>query len=104
MDPCWKNLPDEIVYKICNMLPKVRTLNKNLSEDIRYQWYKFDKYYFNCVLLFGTNNALYVMYDDMRNVVGVVDTYPEDMPYPEVVMNMWKGITPEERNELLITA
>ncbi len=86
------------------MLPKVRRIDGRLSEDIRYQWYKFDKYYFNCVLMFGTNNALYVMYDDMKNVVGAVDHYPEEMSYPEVVMNMWKGLTPEERNEIMVTS
>lgn len=104
MHPCWKDLPEELVERICNMLPKVRKINERLSEDIRYQWYKFDKYYFNCVLLFGTNNALYAMYDDMKNVVGAIDHYPEDMPYPEVILNMWKGLTPEERDEVMVTS
>lgn len=54
-------------------------------------------------MLFGRNNALYVIYDDMKNVIGVTDWYPEDMPLHQVVDHMWKSLTPEERNELILS-
>lgn len=85
------------------MLPKVRQIPIALSEEIRFEINKFDKYYLNNVMLFGRNNALYVIYDDMKNVIGVEDWYPEDAPLHQVVHHMWSSLTPEERNELIVT-
>ena len=53
--------------------------------------------------MFGINNVLYVMYDDMKNVAGVIDEYPEEMAYEDVIREMWKKTSHEDRNELLIT-
>lgn len=85
------------------MLPKVRQIPIALSEEIRFEINKFDRYYLNNVMLFGRNMALYVIYDDMKNVLGIEDLYPEDMPFHQVVQHMWSSLTPEERNELIIT-
>ena len=101
MDPVWTQLPLDFAEKICNMLPKVRRMNPILKDEIESQWYKFDKYYYNCVQLFGLSNAEYVMYDDMKNVCQIVDDYPEDMPFMTVIENMWKKMTHEQRNSLV---
>lgn len=104
MDPkIWGRLPDELVDKICNMLTNVRRIDPFLKNDIVYQWYKFDTYYWRLAGMFGVNNALYVMYDDMKNVTGVTDNYPEEMLFEEVVREMWKNTTYEDRDELFIT-
>lgn len=97
MDPCWKHLPIEIVEKICNFLPQVRRIDENLSQEIRDQTYKFDMWFYNMSSLFGFNDAYYVMYDDLINVLKVKDDFPEEMPLENVVLNMWKKLTPEER-------
>jgi hypothetical protein len=104
MDPqIWGKLPYELVEKICNLLIKVRHIHPLLKNDIVYQWYKFDTYYWRLAGMFGVNNVLYVMYDDMKNVAGVIDDFPEEMAYEEVIREMWKKTTHEDRNELLIT-
>ena len=103
MDPCWKNLPCELVEKICNYLPKVRRIENTLSEDIRNQWYKFDRWHFNYGSLFGFNNVYYVMYDDLKNWAHINDNYPEEMPLEDVVKNMWMTLTSEHRDVILMT-
>lgn len=102
MDPCWKNLPIELVEKICNFLPKVRKINTLLSEEIRFQPNKFDRWYFNAASLFGFNHAYSIMYDDLRYVMQVPDVFPEEMPIEEVVVNMWRKMSPEQRDIFLI--
>lgn len=104
MDPqIWGKLPDELVEKICNLLIKVRQIHPLLKNDIVYQWYKLETYYWRLAGMFGVNNVLYVMYDDMKNVAGVIDEYPEEMAYEDVIREMWKKTTHEDRNELLVT-
>ena len=34
MDPIWRNLPYELVLKICNMLPRVRAIPLSLKDEI----------------------------------------------------------------------
>jgi hypothetical protein len=103
MDPkIWSRLPTELVEKICNMLTKVRRIDPCIKDDIVHQWYKLETYYWRLVGMFGVNNALYMMYDDMKNVAGIYDSYPEDMEFEEVVREMWKETTHEDRTELLI--
>lgn len=102
MDPCWKNLPCELVYKICNMLTKVRRIDERLGNEIRHQWNKLDMLYYNAFSLFGREVAWFVIYDDMKIVNHVPDVYPDEMPIREVVCNMWKASTPEERDNLSV--
>jgi hypothetical protein len=97
LDPkIWGNLPEVLIDKICNM-------NTNLIDEIKFQPHKYARWYYNCVGLFGINNAYTVMYDDMRHILNVLDTYSEDTPYETVVENMWRGLTPEDRDEIIIT-
>ena len=104
LDPkIWGNLPDFLIDKICNMILLVRTCNTRLIDEIRFQPHKYARWYYNCVGLFGLNNATIVMYDDMRHILNVRDTYSEDMPYETVVENMWRGLTPEDRDEIIMT-
>lgn len=103
MDPCWKELPIEIAEYICNFLPKMRRIDATLSEEIRSQMYKFDRWYFNSMSMFGFENAYQVMYDDLRHITHVPDIYPEEMPIEDVVTNMWKTLTPEQRDEILMS-
>lgn len=101
MDPIWKQLPLEVSEKICNMLPKVRRIDETLKDEIESQWYKYDKYYYNCVQFFGADMAECVMYDDLKNGYGIVDDYPEDTPFTTVIESMWKQLTHEQRNYLI---
>lgn len=102
MDPCWKNLPCDLVTKICNMLPKVRKIDENLSDEIKNQWYKFDKLYYTALSVYGFDQVWFALYDDMRILVRATDSYPDEMPLHHVVYNMWKTISPEERDEILV--
>ena len=102
MDPIWKNLPCDLVEKVCNILPRIRKIDPTLSNAIKNQWYKYDTWYWRTMMLFGTEDALVSMYDDLVNVMGVEDTYPEEMAYEEVIQEMWKSLTPEARSELLV--
>ena len=99
----WGNLPRELVEKICNMLPHVRRIPKEIRDDIVNQWSIFDRYYWNTVILFGFWDAYGVMYDDIRNVIGLGDDLPEEMPLEIVVHTLWTRLTPEDRTELLLT-
>lgn len=85
------------------MLIQVRRIEPDLKNEIIHQWYKFETYYWRLAGMFGTDNVFIVMYDDMRNVAGVSDAYPEEMLLEEVVREMWKDTTHEDRDELLIT-
>lgn len=103
MDPqIWKRLPCELVDKICNNLTYLRKIDETLADEIKNQWYLFTKWYYECVELFGTEQAYGVMYDDMRCIANVADSYPEDMEYETVVENMWRTLTPEQRSEILM--
>ena len=61
------------------------TLYGSLLQKVadRHQWYKYDTWYWRTMMLFGTEDALVIMYDDLVNVMGVEDTYPEDMAFEE---------------------
>ena len=102
MDPCWKALPLDLVERICNMLPKIRRFNQGVLDDINNQMHLFDKYYWNALTLFGLNNAWYTMYDDLRNISGILDRHPENMPIENVVFEMWKSASREQREEIVV--
>lgn len=101
MDPVWKKLPLDLSECVCNALTKVRRIDENLANDIKNQWYKYDHWYYNCISLFGTANVLCVMYDDMKNVCGVADDFPEEMGFEEVVQHMWMRLSAEDRDYLI---
>lgn len=109
MDPCWKNLPDDLVEKVCNFLPKVRRIDPSLSAEIRNQWFKFDQWFLNARTKYELYDSSYVdpyevMYDDLLLVTDLpVDVYPSDMLVEQVVEDMWKKLTSEERDDLLFT-
>ena len=102
MDPCWKNLPIDIVDRICNMLPQVRRFNDGVLDDIKYQTHLFNKYYWNVTRLFGFEDVWYAMYDDLRNISNILDTHPENMPIEYVVFEMWKSARPDQREEIVV--
>lgn len=101
MDPVWKNLPCDVSEKICNMLPKVRKIDERLKNDIVNQWYLFEKYMYQYMMVFGMANYEYIMYDDMINVMNLTDDFPEEMPFTEILERMWMRLTPEERVYLI---
>lgn len=100
MESIWKNLPLEISEKICNNLTKVRQIDERLKNDIVNQWYLFDKYQYNCIMMFGYSNYECVMYDDFKNIFGIEDDFPEEMDFSEVIERMWMRLSPEQRAEL----
>ena len=103
MDPCWKLLPYDLVEKICNMLIKVRRIDTQLSDEIQIQWYKYDKWFYNCMSLFGMNNVYYIMYDDLINIAELHDDFPNEMNIIQVVQEMWKKCSHEQRDEITMT-
>ena len=101
MDPIWQNLPLELSEKICNNLQKVRQIDERLKNDIVNQWYLYDKYAYNCIMMFGYANYQCVMYDDMKNVCDIKDDFPEEMNFTEVIERMWMKLSPEQRQWLI---
>jgi hypothetical protein len=97
----WQNLPCDISDKICNLLPKVRQIDERLRNDIVNQWYLYDKYMYNCIMLFGYANYECVMYDDMKHVFDIKDDFSEEMPFTEIIERMWMRLTPEQRVYLI---
>jgi hypothetical protein len=102
MDPCWKNLPIELAERICNMLPRVRSFDQPVLNDIKNQTHLFNKYYWHVASLFGFDDVWYAMYDDMRNISDILDTHPEDMCIENVVFEMWKSMRPDQRKEIVV--
>lgn len=102
MDPCWKNLPLDLVYKICNMLPHVNRVNPLLLDDIKNQAHIFDKYYYNVLSMFGIDNAWGVIYDDLKYIAHVPDIYGEDDDLEHVVCMMWRSATQEQRMQITL--
>lgn len=104
MDPSvWKHLPLDVSEKICNLLTKVRSINHLLSDEIKSQWYLLEKYHKKCVTLFGKSSAHYVMYDDIKNVFGIIDDFPEEFCMETVIDEMWKRLEPDQRYFLVYT-
>ena len=101
MDPIWKELPLNLSERVCNTLTKVRRIDENLANDIKNQWYMYDRWYYNYVSLFGTETAHCAMYDDMKNVCGVIDDFPEEMGFEQVIQNMWMRLSHDDRKYLI---
>ena len=101
MDPIWQELPQDLSERVCNTLTKVRRIDENLANEIKNQWYIYDRWYYNYVSLFGTDIALCAMYDDMKNVCGVVDDFTDEMGFEEVIQNMWMRLSYDDRKYLL---
>ncbi len=84
MDDIWKNTPPDLSEKICNKLIHVRKISDELKDDIVNQWYKFDKLYYNAISMFGFNNGSWILYNDMKYVLGIEDDLDEDMHLDDV--------------------
>lgn len=105
MDPAiWSRLPEDLVNKICNMIPMVMERNNALLDDIRFQTHKYSRWYYNTISLFGFDNAYFVMYDDLRNVLKIPDTFPEVITIDLVVEGMWRNLTHEQRDEIILSS
>lgn len=102
MDPCWKLLPRDLVEKICNMLPKVRSMDVRISNDIKNQVHLFDRYYYNAASLFGFDQVWWILYDDLKNIASIPDNYTETEDLEYVVREMWKSATHEQRREIVV--
>lgn len=100
MDPIWKQLPCELVEKICNMLPKVRKIDQNLKDSIVHHSFLFNRVMRNYTLLFGgRENADIILYSDMKNY-GIADDFPESWTFETVIWEMWKRLEPEQKRYL----
>jgi hypothetical protein len=84
------------------MLIKVRRLDPRIAYDIKNQWYKFDRYYYNAMSLFGFDQVWWVLYDDMRNIANIPDTYTENDNLEDVVREMWKSASYQQRDDIVI--
>lgn len=109
MDPVWRNLPLELVYKICNLLTKVRYLPVSLSDDIKFQEQKLLWFYRQSVITFNETAWLYVFncittYIDINNLPIPYYTFYElgyDWNPQEETYIAWSVLTPDEREDLL---
>ena len=95
-------LPCDLVDKICNMLPKVRKLDKSIADDIKNQTHKFDRYYYNAMSLFGYDQVWWILYDDLRHIAKLPDIYDKNDNLEYVVREMWKSATQEQRDDIVL--
>lgn len=102
MDPCWNLLPRDLVEKICNMLIRVRRLDSSIANDIKNQIHLFDRYYYNALGMFGLDQVWWVLYDDLRNIASIPDTYHETDDLEYVVRDMWNSATHKQRREIVV--
>lgn len=102
MDPCWKLLPCDLVYKICNMLTKLRRLDTRIANDIKNQIHMFDRWYFNALGMFGFDQVWWVLYDDLKYIANMPDTYHETEDLEYVVREMWSDATQEQRRQIVV--
>ena len=106
MDPIWQRLPDELVYKICNMLTKLRRIDCGLRREICTQEYLLDKIWYNNISLFGFLSSWEITYHDMytyivHNEIPITSCGTGDYSHEQMCKSIWGLMKPEERTDLL---
>jgi hypothetical protein len=111
MDPIWQRLPDELVYKICNMLTKLRRIDCGLRREICTQEYVLDKIWYNNLSLFGFLSSWDITYHDMYTYIVhneiPIRRYVEDedeCSTEQLCKSIWGLLKPEERTDMLAWA
>ena len=106
MDPIWRRLPEDIVYKICNMLTKLRRIDGRLKHEICTQEYLFDKIWYNNLSLFGLFGVWDVTYHDLytyviHNEIPISRDGIEECSVEQMCRSIWGLLEYEERTDLL---
>lgn len=115
MDPIWKNLPEELVHKICNFLPQVRWVNPNLKNELIYN---YKKRLFNTILdsydheyggmyyspAHGRQRAREMFASDIYDILNEYNEEPQTMWLLENLHRPWvlfKTMSEEQIEELI---
>jgi hypothetical protein len=110
MDPCWKNLPTDLVDYICGTwLPRLRGVSLHFQNELKNYISQRDFYSLldNYTNLFGPYRAIDVFCDDMYNLL---NDHHEECQYPFLAVNawnpeaLWAAMDSEKRHVLLIEA
>ena len=102
MDPIWRELPRELVDKICNMLTSLRRIPDEMKLQIQMQEMKLTNFYRSSRRLFGVTTWVFV-FNCLTTFVRDRDLFelePEWSPRDESYY-IWYTMTPEEREEFL---
>jgi hypothetical protein len=116
MDPIWRNLPVELVYKICNFLPRVRWVNPDLKNEMIYNYKRrlYDKIlgsydeeyggmYYNPA--HGRQRARDLMAADMYDILNEYNESPQTHWLLNNMYNAWalfRSMSEEQVAELAI--
>ena len=109
MDPIWKRLPHDLVYKICNMLTKLRRIDHRLKHEICTQEYLLDKIWYNNMSLFGLLDSWDVTYHDMytyviHNQIPIRRYVDDECSTEQLCKSIWGLLKPDERTDILAWA
>ena len=108
MDPCWKNLPSDLVDYICGTwLPRVRRMSLAFKNELK--MYISNRDFFlrldNYTNLYGIHRSWEVFCDDMFNIL---NDYQEECTSPFLIHNvwtpraLWAALSEEQKAALLI--
>ena len=102
MDPIWKNLPIDLVYKICNMLPKVRRISDDLKRNIEFQEMFLLNFYKSSRPLFRAHTWVFV-HNSLSTYIRQSELFPIDYEWNprEECYYLWYRMTPEQRLEFV---
>jgi hypothetical protein len=102
MDPIWRTLPNELTYRICNLLTKVRALPEDLAEEIRSTGYLYHtrelyNFYFG---LAGPSmldlNIVYTLNDFQPFSARILKRVYQNQ------LRMWLLLSVQERTDILL--
>lgn len=107
MDPIWKNLPLDLSEKICNCLPKVRSISPSLKYELLYtvKMREFYKIFIDYEDMYGTTRAWDVILMDMYNILNDYNDEPTtqwlaDNAFEPLVL--FRAMTDEQIDMLII--
>lgn len=102
MDPIWQLLPRELVYKICNMLTRIRRIPPELKLNIEFQELQLRNFYRSCIPLFSPNPWIYV-FNSLSVFISRKNLFPLDQEWDPRSESyyLWYRLTPDQRSEFL---
>ena len=103
MDQIWSQLPRELVYKICNYLPQLRSIPPELKMNIEFQEFKLANYYRASRPLFRENTWIHI-FNSLSAFVRDRSLFPIDQEWDPKNESyyLWYRLTPELRDEFLM--
>jgi hypothetical protein len=106
MDPIWRHLPVDLVYKICNLLVHVRHIDENLKKEICNQEYLLDKIWYNNLSLFGIFDSWEVTFHDLytyivHNEINIRRDDVYEYTSEQLCRSVWALLKPCERSDII---